>query len=165
MEGFFFLLFATLAVVSSAMVILLRSPIASAFFLIVSFVNLAGIYVLLDAHFMAVAQILVYAGAVMVLFVFVIMLLNLGFEKWTFFSRSEGRWSSGVIGFATLGALVLVVAKHPSSSVLNNVAADYGHMESVAKVMFVQYLVPFEVSSILLLVATIAAVLLAKRVV
>ena len=162
MEGLFFLIFATLAVISSALVILLRSPIASAFFLISCFVNLAGIYVLLDAHFMAVAQILVYAGAVMVLFVFVIMLLNLGFEKWTFFSRSEGRWSSGLIGFATLASLVLVVAKHPSSSVLVDVPVDYGHMESVAKLMFVQYLVPFEVASILLLVATVAAVLLAN---
>jgi len=165
MEGLFFLFFATLAVVSSAMVVLLRSPIASAFFLIVSFLNLAGIYVLLDAHFMAVAQVLVYAGAVMVLFVFVIMLLNLGFEKWTFFSRSEGRWSSALIGFATLASLVVVVAKHPVSSSWVDVPVTYGHMESVAKLMFVQYLVPFEVASILLLVATVAAVLLAKRVI
>src|SRR5262245_42880172 len=87
MDGrvFFFWLFALLGVFTSLMVVLQRNALSCAFFLILSFLNLAGLYVLLDAHFLAVAQVLVYAGAIMVLFIFVIMLLNMGAEEFKLF--------------------------------------------------------------------------------
>jgi len=164
-EQIFFWFFGVLAVFSALMVILLRNPLSCAFFLILSFVNLAGIYALLHAHLVAVSQILVYAGGIMVLFIFVIMLLNIGRPQFLKFMDLHRSQAPGlVVSLVTLAGFLLVIFKsHGEFSAPKELVPDFGTIHSVGKLMFTQYLVPFELIGVLLLVATVGAVLLAKR--
>ncbi|BDV44749.1 NADH dehydrogenase subunit J [Geotalea uraniireducens] len=165
METIFFTIVAAIAVVASIMVITCKNPINSALSLVMTFFCLATLYVMLDAPFMAAVQVIVYAGAIMVLIVFVIMLLNLRAES--------GRRSShtvlfgSLVGVFTLFQLVYILnrssltgAKGPlDADIINNV----GHTEIIGKALFTDFLLPFEITSILLLVAIIGAVVLTKR--
>ncbi|HEY0811589.1 MAG TPA: NADH-quinone oxidoreductase subunit J [Longimicrobiales bacterium] len=145
-----------------------RNPVASLLFLVLSFFSLAAIYVLLGAHFIGVAQVIVYAGAIMVLFMFVIMLLNLGHDYHNDVRR--GAWimagfvSSGLIGFALSRVLgdAPVTADNAAPAIEASVR-ELGAVGAIAQPLFREFLVPFELTSILLLVAIIGAVLLAKR--
>jgi len=161
--------FAGLAVVSAALCITRRNPIASALWLVVTMFQIAALFVLLDAQFIAVLQVLVYAGAIMVLFLFVIMLLNLGRG-----GASDMRGPAG-LAVATLlagalGVQLFIVARStppgPSLPVTSPLAAAEqveGMVGVVANPLFTTYLVPFEITSILLLAAIVGAVVLAKR--
>ncbi|WP_027716353.1 NADH-quinone oxidoreductase subunit J [Desulfuromonas sp. TF] len=165
MEILFFYLVALIAVISGFLVITCKNPVNSAISLVMTFVCLATFYVMLKAPFMAAIQIMVYAGAIMVLIVFVIMLLNLG-------TVTRTKTSHSVAGGAVAGALVLFQMVYlmsrgePSGAVgeiTNEVVQSVGHTELIGRALFIDFLLPFEITSILLLVAMIGAVVLAKR--
>lgn len=156
---------AATSVGSALMMVTRRSPVMSAIWLIANFFALAGLYLTLHAQFIAVIQIIVYAGAIMVLFVFVIMLLNLGDLK----KLNEKISYRKVIGAAlSAGLLMELVAIFGFSNVSfpeKNVdrAIEIGTVENIGKELFSTFLFPFEITSVLLLVAIVGAVLLAKR--
>jgi len=162
-EIFFFFFFATLLVFTSLMVIILRNPLSCAFFLVLSFVNLAGLYVMLEAHFLAAAQILVYAGAIMVLFIFVIMLLNLGREQKGLLDKNKQQILAVFAGGATFLGMFFVYWKSSPKISSDSVAQNFGTIQAVGQIMFSKYLIPFEIVGVFLLVAAVGAVLLAKR--
>ncbi|GEN05376.1 NADH dehydrogenase [Myxococcus fulvus] len=156
--------FALLTLLSAGMVIFARSPINSAMALVSTFFFLAGLYVLLWAHTVAVLQVLVYAGAIMVLFLFVIMLLNLSESP----SRGKPTLARIVGGAATVGLLAVLgiaISKLPAvapPSMGVETQATFGTMATLGQVIFTQWLLPFEAVSLLLLVAIVGAVVVAK---
>ena len=163
-----FYLFGAVAIVASLLVIAQRNPIYSVLLLIGSFGALSGLYVLLDAPFVAVIQIIVYAGAIMVLFLFVIMLLGVDREE-SLLERLKGQ---RVVAIA-LGvgiAVELIVAIRAGIGFATKAPADFdavvnrgGNAAAIARVLFREYFFPFEVTSVLLIVAAIAVVVLASR--
>jgi NADH-quinone oxidoreductase subunit J len=163
MDIFFFLLFAIVAVACGISVITQKHPIASALSLIGVMASLAVLYLLLGAEFIAMAQIIVYAGAIMVLFIFVIMLLNAGAE--TGRTRSLTAQILGVPAIiAFLGALVFSIQRlFPAGSPVVFGAFTGGKAENVGHAIFVQYLLPFEVTSVLILIAIVGAIVLARK--
>lgn len=180
-HSFFFMVFAGITIGSALLVVLHKNPVASAVFLVLSFFGLAGIYALMNAVFIATMQILVYAGAIMVLVVFVLMLLNLNEET------HQEIWNKPVkktvivlivISFAFLLVTSLSFArKGDKSEEIQKDSAKYeyiikegddkvtvhGNTASVSASTFIEYLLPFEIISILLLVAVIGAVIIAKK--
>jgi len=165
MELFFFFIVALVAIVSSILVVTCRNPINSALSLVMAFFCLATFYVMLDAPFMAAIQVIVYAGAIMVLIVFVIMLLNLRTETGSRYRHAVV--ISSIIGALTLFEIVYFLLRSGLTGTrggLNKgIIEQVGHTELIAKSMFTDFLLPFEITSILLLVAIIGAVVLAKR--
>jgi NADH-quinone oxidoreductase subunit J len=164
MEVLFFYLVALVAVLSGLLVVTCKSPVNSALALVNTFFCLAIFYVMLHAPFMAAIQIMVYAGAIMVLILFVIMLLNLGVEPL--------KRTTHVVWGTVAGALVFLLAymfisRGQITSVAGRITTDVvlkeGHTELIGKSLFVDFLLPFEITSILLLVAIVGAVILAKR--
>ncbi|HEX9704938.1 MAG TPA: NADH-quinone oxidoreductase subunit J [Gemmatimonadales bacterium] len=161
--------FSGIAVACAGMCITRRSPVASALYLVVTMFSLAVLFALLDAQFIAVLQILVYAGAIMVLFLFVIMLLNLGRPGP---SDLKGPWGLG-LGAALSGLLLLQLgalgAAGPPEAIqlpegaVAALQAQQGVVGAVARPLFSEYLIPFEITSVLLLAAMVGAVVLAKR--
>jgi NADH-quinone oxidoreductase subunit J len=158
-----FYLFAFLTLVCGFLVVanpFSRNPVTSAMFLVLTIVWLAGLFVLLHAFFLAAVQVLVYAGAVMVLFLFVIMLLNLKEEE-----RRKLK-ILGVIGAViAVGAIMLIFLKALAVTPLD---ADMtprlsGNTADLGRLLFTQYLLPFEIVSVLLLVAVVGVVLLSKK--
>jgi NADH-quinone oxidoreductase subunit J len=167
LETVLFVLLAVFAVVTAILVIVQRNPVASAIFLILTFFSLAGIYLLLHAEFIAAIQVLVYAGAIMVLFLFVIMLLNLEKEK-RIVTRNRLLKGVGVLlGLALLVQIGTVFQKvlleGTKGSFPPEKVASLGNTQAVAQLLFTDFLLPFEITSILLLVAIIGAIMLAKR--
>jgi NADH-quinone oxidoreductase subunit J len=161
--------FAAVAIGSAVLCITRRSPVASALWLVNTLFSLAAIYVLLDAHFIAAVQVLVYAGAIMVLFLFVIMLLNLGRPGPGDMKGAWGKVVAGAAGLVLAGELVVLRLaappgdlRLPAGTVAGTVAAQ-GAVQAVAQPLFQGYLVPFEITSVLLLAAIVGAVVLAKR--
>jgi len=157
-----FYLFAALAVVSAlGMVLNLRNTVAGAMWLVITMVSLAGIFALLEAHLLAVLQILVYGGAIVVLFLFVVMLLNLRQDA---FAPPRQRLTKVVgagLGLLVLVALVGLIPGHlPATAPLPE---GFGGYEAVGTVLYTDYLLPFEATSLLLLAAIVGAVVLAKR--
>ena len=164
-----FWVFAAVAIGSAVLCITRRSPVASALWLVNTLFNLAAIFVLLDAHFIAAVQVLVYAGAIMVLFLFVIMLLNLGRGGPSDIKGPWGKTIAGAVGLVLLAELIVLRRVTPPwalqlapGTVESQVAAS-GAVRVVAQPLFQSYLVPFEITSVLLLVAIIGAIMLAKR--
>lgn len=176
-------LFAVWAVVSALLCITRRNPIASVLWLVSCMFALAGIYVLLQAEFIAAVQVLVYAGAVMVLFLFVIMLLNIGEAP-----KSLRRWPVWLTGLgvsAVMGAELVALRGYspgrlarelstlpgnvdpalvfPEGAAAQAATATRGVVGGIAEPLFTSYLIPFEVTSVLLLAAVIGAVVLAKK--
>jgi len=159
-----FYVLASVCVVSAIMVITRRSAIHAALFLVLTFFSVAGIYVLLSAEFLAAVQVLVYAGGVMVLYLFVIMLVPLGAAP----GRPALRHVAASLGLAGLLAAVLMSffwgAEVPvEASSAEALAAGGGNIEAVGMELYRRYLLPFEVASVLLLVAMIGAVVLARK--
>jgi NADH-quinone oxidoreductase subunit J len=155
--------FAFLTLLSAGLVIFSKSPISSAMALVSTFFFLAGIYVLLWAHTVAVLQVLVYAGAVMVLFLFVIMLLNLG--EYTGRARPTlSRILGGAAAVGLFAALALVIARVPAEAKTLDAAAQqsFGTIAAIGSSIYTQWLLPFEAVSLLLLVAMVGAVVVAK---
>jgi NADH-quinone oxidoreductase subunit J len=170
-ETIIFYLLAALAVGASALVIGQRNPMYSIMLLIASFGALAGLYIQLDAPFVAVAQIIVYAGAIMVLFLFVVMLLNAPQEDAAEWDRSHPLRQPGVGRFGALLALLLVVqlawalmrAGGVGGEVARGDAARVSSVLELGRVLFTDYMFAFEATSILILVAMVGAVVLARR--
>jgi NADH-quinone oxidoreductase subunit J len=164
-----FWIFGVIAMGSALLCISRKNPIASALWLVVTLFALAALFVLLDAQFIAALQVLVYAGAIMVLFLFVIMLLNLGRPGPTDIKGPAGLVIAAVLAGALLLQLrVLSQSTLPSAIQLpaGTVAAlqqQQGIIGAVANPLFGAYLIPFEIASVLLLAAIVGAVVLAKR--
>ncbi len=142
-----------------------KNPVTSAVFLVLSFFSLAGIYVTLDAHFIAALQILVYAGAVMVLFVFVIMLLNLKPHELDFDRIGFKALPAFLVSGVFLALLIYLIGKIPHGPEVQFAAAsaEFGTAKAVGKLMLTDYVLPFEVMGVLLTVGLIGAVLLGRR--
>lgn len=164
MSPFLFWIFALLTVIFGAAVILNRNPVASALSLVVSFLGLAALFVSLNAYFIGIIQVLVYAGAVMVLFLFIIMLLNLRVEE-----TLRINWVAVAAGLAVslilLGQIFSVISHlniaHRTFPTLPNPPVD--DVRSIGAALFSNYNVPFQIVGALVLVATIGVVLLSKR--
>ncbi len=161
--------FAGLALASALACITRRSPVASALWLVVTLFALAALFVLLDAQFIAVLQLLVYAGAIMVLFLFVIMLLNLGRPGPMDVKGPLGVGTAFLLGGVLLFQLwILRQAALPASIQLPpgsmaRLQQEQGFVAAIAQPLFDTYLIPFEITSLLLLAALVGAVVLAKR--
>ena len=165
LEPILFAILAVMAVVSALMVITRKSPISASMFLVMHFVTLGGLYLLLNAQFMAAIQILVYAGAIMVLVVFVIMLLNLGSEE-SLSEKMTSRESIGVLlSMLFGGALIFAImqARRPAVTNVRPDAVANGTVEMVGQALFTTYVFPFEMVSLVLLAAAVGAVVLTKR--
>jgi len=145
-------------------VIAAKNPITSAMSLVATFFFLAGIYVLLWAHTIAVLQVLVYAGAIMVLFLFVIMLLSLTDTGLKGPRLTASRIAGGVAAAGLLAVLWMSIARYPADPPMNlgPRAATFGTVGEVGKLLYSTYLLPFEAVSLLLLVAIVGAVVVAK---
>src|SRR5271168_3492617 len=163
MNLFFFLLFAAIALVSAVNVVLQRHPIASALSLIGVMGSIAVFYLLLGAEFIAMVQIIVYAGAVMVLFIFVIMLLNAGAESKR--GRPVAMQLVGVPGFFVLLALLsyTILRLFPHARTVYFGGFTGGTARDIGEALFTRYLLPFEVISVLILIAIIGAIVLARK--
>jgi NADH-quinone oxidoreductase subunit J len=163
-----FYLFGAIAVIASLLVIAQRNPIHSVLLLIASFGALSGLYVLLDAPFVAVIQIIVYAGAIMVLFLFVVMLLNAPHEQTEHDLRAHPLFRPGPMRFGALLAIAFLVelgwaltrGERGAGEFGNAAVTDVAHL---GQVLFTDYAFPFEVTSVLILVAMVGAVVLARR--
>ena len=159
----FFYLFASLTLLCAVFVVwnpFTRNPVTSAMFLVLTIISMAGLFVLLHAFFLAAVQILVYAGAVMVLFLFVIMLLDLKEE-----ARRHFKTFGVVTGVLSVGALLVIAVR---AIVTSGVGAGLqpqkeGSTSELGKLLFAQYLLPFEIVSVLLLVAMVGVILLSKK--
>jgi len=159
-----FFVLAALAVGAAIILIVAREPIHSALSLILVMISLAVLYLLLGAEFISAVQIIVYAGAVMVLFVFVIMLLNAGVEERTDFSKLA-KWVGPVLAFFMIVELGVWLSRSAIGRTVAN-GPDSGTAAStvgLSKMIFQQYLLPFEATSILILIAIIGALVLAKK--
>lgn len=164
MEHLFFFYFALVIAVSSMLVVALRNPIYSALSLLVMFFHVAGLYVTLHAEFLAAVQVIVYAGAILVLYLFVVMLLNLKQDD-----RYHRQWpaAAAVGSVLALEAAMLTLLKGRATSVRpaapGTAGEGLGNTEALGDVLYSTYLFPFEVASLILLVAMIGAIILAKK--
>jgi NADH-quinone oxidoreductase subunit J len=160
MELIFFILFGAIATGGAIMVVTRRHPMASALYLILTLFAVAALFVLRQAHFLAAIQVIVYAGAVVVLFIFVIMLINVPDNRLPVERTTVLR----VLGVIAAGLLILesaVVARR--FGMTKAPPADSGSVEAVGRALFTDYLLAFEVTSVLLLAAVIGAIALAKK--
>jgi len=167
---FHFYLFGIIAIVSALLFVTRKSPVAAALWLVNTMFSLAALYVLLDAQFIGAIQVLVYAGAIMVVFLFVIMLLNLGHPSELADARGTGwKLAAGLVGLALLAQVfALVRARIPDSLALpaGVLAEDFardGAIAPIARPLFTEYLLAFELTSVLLLAAIVGAVILGRR--
>ena len=164
METFFFFLFAAIAVVSAVLLVLFRNPIYIALSLVATFFALAGLFVLLNAYFLAAVQVIVYAGAIMVLFLFVIMLLNLGRPE--ALEPVPGRYRQVAVIFlaaALVAQLGLVAGRQLGIASEDNRELLAKNIPYIGTLLYTDFLFPFEVVSIILLVAIVGVVVLVKR--
>ena len=156
---------AALAIIGAVALILAREPVHSALSLVVVMVSLAVLYLLLGAPFVAAVQILVYAGAVMVLFVFVIMLLNAGEEERTDFSKLA-KWIGLPLGFVLLLEIAhWLYHSNPGGAIANSPMGTTDPVDTAAlsNLLFRQYMYPFEATSILILIAVLGAFVLTRK--
>jgi NADH-quinone oxidoreductase subunit J len=157
-----FLVLATLAVLGALSLIFQRHPIHSALSLIVVMIALAGLYLLMGAEFVAAVQIIVYGGAIMVLFVFVIMLLNAGEEERTNVSKLAG--IAGIpLAVALLGFLAAAIARSNESAQAGLQSGTLANTKEISTMLFREFVYPFELTSFLILVAILGAIVLAQR--
>jgi NADH-quinone oxidoreductase subunit J len=167
----FFYYFASVIVLTSILVVALRNPVYSALSLLIMFFHVAGLYVTLHAEFLAAVQVIVYAGAILVLYLFVVMLLNLKREE-----RYHAQFLLGVfLALTLLTEVALLILPGGLSGGLHGATTSSngtelhplspvgGNTETIGEVLYSTYLFPFEVASLILLVAMIGAILLAKR--
>ncbi len=156
---FYFLSF--VAVLSALMVVFSKNPVHSVLYLIITFFAIAGHYVLLNAQFLAAVHVIVYAGAIMVLFLYVIMLLNLNHESDTHKStvmKLAGTISAGLLLVVLVGSI-----RGSEQMMVQPQQVEVGSVKDMGRILFKEFLLPFEISSVLLLVAMIGAVMLGKN--
>jgi len=163
MDGLLFLTFAAIAVGCAINLVLQTHPISSALSLVGVMGSLAVLYLLLGGEFIAAVQLIVYAGAIMVLFIFVIMLLNAGAEKRPS-RRVVAIWISLPLLFTLIAlAAILVQSQAPKTEVVQFGAFTGGSAAEVGRALFTAYLLPFEITSILILIAILGAIVLARK--
>ena len=160
-----FYLFAAVLVLSALRVVTARNPVHAVLFLVLAFFNAAGIWLLLDAEFLALALVMVYVGAVMVLFLFVVMMLDINIE-----SMRRGFWNYLPLGGLVGGILVIEMATVLGGSYFglealpgHQAGAGYSNTKELGRLLYTDYAYPFELASVILLVAIIAAVVLTHR--
>jgi NADH-quinone oxidoreductase subunit J len=159
MEALLFWIFSIVGVVCGGMVVWHRNPMGSAIYLVVTMLCLSGLYALLNGAFVAVLQVLIYAGAVMVLMLFVIMMLNV---------RAEAREREGGVAVWIVAGVIGLIVVFKIGAMFNFgkppvAAAGFGEIQGVGALLFSAYVLPFELISVLLLIAVIGAVILSKR--
>jgi NADH-quinone oxidoreductase subunit J len=158
--AFYFL--SILAIFSALMVVFSRNPVHSVLYLVVTFFSIAGHYFLMNSQFLAMVHIIVYAGAIMVLFLYVIMMLNLNTDT----EPNKSNWVKGA-AVVTGGLLMLILVVSTKSAdqlpVHKEMNANIGLISNLGKVLYNEYMLPFEVSSILFLVSMVGAVMLGKK--
>ena len=163
MATILFYTFGLVALVAGVSTILQRNPVASAISLVVTLACLAGLFTLLEAHFAATMQILVYTGAIMVLFVFVIMLLNLQDHELGTAHYTPWKFVGGGLAALTAVLIVATVWGISGTAKATPVSADYGTIEAVGSALFSTWLFPFEVISLVLTAAIAGAVIIGKK--
>lgn len=162
----FFAYFATVIVTTSILAVTRRNPVHSVLWMLLLFVHIAGVFVFLDAEFLAAIQVIIYAGAILVLFLFVLMLLNL--RQTELEDRFQRQWPVGLVVAVALLSLLAVALTAirvipPVGPYSVAVMHQQGNLLTVGKVLYSQYLFPFEVAATILLVAIVGAVVLAAR--
>jgi NADH-quinone oxidoreductase subunit J len=158
-----FWIFAAAMLLFAAAVVFLRSPVSSAMCLVVSFIALAALFVSLDAFFIGTIQVLVYAGAVMVLFVFIIMLLDLKAEAKRHVTPAA-LLGGLIVSFGFVGAIVQVLRSYgPGGATMPEIARPVADVKSVGMLLFTNYNLPLQIVGVLLLVATVGVIVLSKR--
>ncbi len=160
---FIFYALAAILLFAGIRVITTRNPVHAALHLVLAFFTAAGIWLLLEAEFLAIALVLVYVGAVMVLFLFVVMMLDINMDK-----LREGFWDylpmAGTIGLLMAVEMVMVLSgKYFAPSEATTKPADYSNTAELGRVLYTDYLLPFELASVVLLVAIVAAIVLTLR--
>ena len=163
MEQIIFFFVAFLAIISAAYFVFARNPLYAILSLIVTFFSIAAMYVLLNAQFLGIVQVIVYAGAIMVLLLFTLMLMNLDKEDETskpLFAKLAAVFSAGILGLVLIAALRKA---QPENIEYVNSGVDYQSIKVLGKVLLNEYQVPFEFASVLLLVSMIGAVLISKK--
>jgi NADH-quinone oxidoreductase subunit J len=166
LETMLFVVFASICAVSAVLMVTRPNPVISALFLVLNFCSLAGLYLTLNAQFIAVAQVIVYAGAIMVFFLFVIMLLNPEREKKFFEQKAKLRiFVIAVVALVLLQVMYIIFLSSPSEKISSDAARsmETGTVENIGREMFTNYVLPFEAAGYLLLAATIGAMVLAKK--
>jgi NADH-quinone oxidoreductase subunit J len=165
-EGAMFWFFAGILVVSALCVILLRNPVHSALFLVLSFFTAAALWLLLEAEFLAIALVLVYVGAVMVLFLFVVMMLDINLDR-----LREGYWDYLVPALIVAGVMVIEMGlilfgryfDLEGMPVPEPRGPDYSNTRELGMLIYTDYVYPFEIAAVILLVAIVAAIALTLR--
>jgi NADH-quinone oxidoreductase subunit J len=158
--------FAVVAAVSGLLVVIQRHAVYSALYLVITMAALAGIYILLEGHFIWIIQVIVYAGAIMVLFLFVIMLLDIRREEMMWARRDRGQiLLAAILSLVLLAEMLLALGRSylPAARTAPAPAEGFGTTLTVGRLLFTDYLFPFEVTSVILLVAMVGAMVLAKK--
>ena len=156
-----FLYFAVVIVVSALLMITRRNPIHSVLFMLLLFFHIAGVFVLLNAEFLAAVQLIVYAGAILILYLFVVMLLNVDRESTSNRANKYWPWIS-LFGLVILGEIALLVMRGSFPRELEQ-SMHETNVRELGISLYTKYLVPFEIASVILLVGLIGAVMLAKK--
>ena len=162
MEQIIFFLVAFLAVASAVYFVFVRNPLYSVLSLIVTFFSIAAMYILLNAQFLGIVQVIVYAGAIMVLFLYVLMMLNLNKNdesKKQNLSKFIGVFAAGILLIGILGAFKGL----KGNSFAGNVDSSVGLTKNLGRLLFNEYVLPFELASILILAGIVGAVLIGKK--
>lgn len=163
-ETMLFYFFASVTVLAALRVITARNPLHAVLFLVLAFVSSAGIWLLLEAEFLAIALVLVYVGAVMVLFLFVVMMLDINIEQ-----LRKGFWQWLPLGALLAGLIVVQMVwvlgadEISAGSAVVKHAADYSNTKELGRLIYTDYVYPFEIAAVLLLLAMVAAIALALR--
>lgn len=169
MEMTLFIIFAAICIISSLFVVLARSPIRSAISLIINFFAMGAVYVIMNAEFVALMQVLVYAGAIMVLFLFIIMLLDVkNMPKESVYYRNNffGVLTLVILFFIVVFSAATVAYKTDIMSGIKSIQwmfVDGSNTKAIGYILFNKYLLPFEITSLLLLVAAIGIIVLGKK--
>ncbi|HLR33157.1 MAG TPA: NADH-quinone oxidoreductase subunit J [Fodinibius sp.] len=159
-----FIFLAVLAIGSALAMVINKNTVNSALFLILNLVSLSGVFLLLQAQFLAVIQILVYAGAIMVLFLFVIMLLNVDEEKSLFNKFRIKYFVAFLLGVGVFSQLMYSIGSFTDTlPVVSEKMAEVGTVEAVGDVLFTKYLLPFELTAVLLTAAVVGALIIAQH--
>jgi NADH-quinone oxidoreductase subunit J len=164
LEPILFYSFATLAVATALFVIFCRHPVYSVLYLVITMFALTAIYLMLHAYFIAAIQLIVYAGAILVLFLFVVMLLNLDQEGDESFRAGPARWFAIPFGIAFLAQLFPIIEHITQTHSKNIESLSEGTTQAVGDLLFTKHFLPFEVVSFVLLAAILGATVLSKRI-
>ena len=152
-----------LALFGAVMVVASKSPVHSILFLIITFFAISGHYILMNAQFLAIVNIIVYAGAIMVLFLFVVMLMNLNTESEPPQKSKYLLYGGTIAGASLLLVLVAALKQSAGAGMVEMGAGDIGLIQNLGKILFTDFVFPFEISSVLFLSAMIGAVVISKK--